>query len=108
MDIKFSIKIESDNTPAKSLMTIKKETGLSLSEIKNRIANSEAIFECDCTDSKGLALIIRLYDTLNDQGVSASLYEGQFPETIDVFKNTLQSHRETAKYVGLDEDEIDY
>ena len=108
MKLTFSIKLNDTNIAAKPIMFIKKATSLSISEIKSRIANNEPIYECSCTDNKGLALIIKLYEGLSADGVEAQLYEAGFPETLEVLKNALESHRQTALEVGLTEDDIDY
>lgn len=103
MNYEYEIKVAAGDLPAKELMELKRATGLSLGELKRRMANNEAVFGCQCSDEDGLALMLDLYDSLLTQGFEASLYEDGRLEGVDLFRNLLESWRSTGHEVGLDE-----
>lgn len=103
MEYEYEIRVTSTDLPAKVLMELKQATGLSLGEVKRRVASGEALFGCECSDDEGLALILDLHDSLLAQGIETSLYEDGELESVELFRNLLESWRDTSHEVGLDE-----
>ena len=103
MDLTFEIQLSQTEIPAKALMYIKQKTGLSLAEIKKSAEMNQSFFGCELSDDKNLALIIEIHEKLNSMGVSNALLEDGKVESLELFKNILDSHRETAHEIGLDE-----
>ena len=108
MENTFEIQFKEEVIPAKVLMLIKKLTNKSISEIKNSAEQHVPFFGCNLSDDKGLSLIIEIYEQLNSLDIQTILLEDGEIETIDYFRNTLKSLKNTACYVGLEEDDLDY
>ena len=106
MSDKFEIQFRSKVIPAKALMVVKEATGLSLSEIKCSAQNGSPFFGCDLSDDVNLDKIIKIYESLDALGVETLLLDEGNVEAIDYFRNVLDSHKDTAREVGLDEDFI--
>ena len=104
----FEIKISGREISPQVLMFIKKNTNQSISEVKRKISNEEPFFCCGLNDNKSLSTIIDIGEYLQTESISfKTLYNGRI-EDLSVLKNVLNSHRDTAREVGLDEDDIDY
>ena len=56
LDNTIAIKIDAGSIPAKACMALKNLTGLSLCDIKTRIANDDFLYVCDYLDDDGLKL----------------------------------------------------
>ena len=54
LDNTIAIKIDAGSIPAKACMALKNLTGLSLCDIKTRIANDDFLYVCDYLDDDGL------------------------------------------------------
>ncbi|MGN0045807.1 MAG: hypothetical protein ACI37P_00580 [Eggerthellaceae bacterium] len=94
MEIAIGIKLASREVPAKACMTIKKHTGLSLSEIKQRATSRNYIFQCPVSDDDGLHLINSLKEELKKLGVETELYEAEHEVQSELFDNLEQLHKE--------------
>ena len=103
MSYEYEIRIQGNELPAKVLMELKGATGLPLGELRRRILDGEAVLGCQCSDDDGLARILALHDSLLVQGIRTSLYEDGRPEDVGLFRNLLESWRDTTREVGLDE-----
>ena len=97
----FEIKVNATDVPARVLMFIKQKTNASLSQIKNSIKKGTPIYGCGLSDDSGIVRIIDMYEQLSAMGIQAILLEDGKPESIELFKNTLESHIDTAKEIGL-------
>ncbi len=106
MEYSFQIGLLDNDIPAKALMLIKRTTGISFAEVKQKTAMGEPFFSCSLSDDKRLQTIVNLYKSLEAQNVQAQLYDTGKPETIDVLENTLASHIDTSNELGFDEFEI--
>ena len=102
MKITNAIKLPSSDVPTKAIVAIRKATGLSISEIKLRVAKGESIIESDLSDDESLGAIIDLYGELLALDIQSLLYQGGREVSIDFLANVVDSHRDTAKEVGLD------
>ena len=100
----FEIKFKDEVIPAKALMLVKNKTGLSLSKIKTAAQQSDAFFGCGLSEDHFLEVIIEMYDQLKCMKVETLLFMNGEAEKIDVIKNVLESHKDTARELGLDED----
>lgn len=102
MRITNAIKLPAGETPAKAVVAIRKTTGLSIAEIKDRVSKSEPIIDSDLSDDESLGAIIGLYSEMKGLGIESKLYQGGREVSIEFMENVLFSHRKTAKEVGLD------
>lgn len=100
----YAIKLLEKAPSAKVISTVRKATGLPLSEIKSRAIEGRYILECDCSDDEGLRNIIDLFISLGGLNAPAELFWHDNPESIEVFVNILASHEDTAKELGLIEE----
>lgn len=103
MTITNGIKIFSQSLSAKAIGTIRKSTGLPISEIKKRAESGEYLVEADLSDDKSLLTIIELAEELSTYGIRVELYQGGQEFSLEFMKNTYESHRETAKEVGMED-----
>lgn len=100
----IGIKINELNISAKCIMIIRKYQDLPISEIKQKIEDNQYILTCDYIDDNGIKSVLELYNELNSEGVSCSLYEHNNPTTIEFLNNLLDSYEETRKQVEEDID----
>ena len=103
----FEIKFQEENIPAKALMLIKKFTNQSISQIKHLADQHAPFFGCELSDDRGLSLIIKMHDEMESLNIETNLLEDGNTETINYFRNVLKSHIDTAKEVGLEEEDLD-
>ncbi len=103
MAITNGIKISSQPLSAKAIGIIRKSTGLPISEIKKRADCGEYLIEKDLSDDKSLLTMIELAEELLAHDVRAELYQGGHERPLEFMKNVYESHRETAREVGLEE-----
>lgn len=90
----YSIVAMSDVLPASALMCTKRLTGLSLAEVKSRVASGAPLVTCGCTDDDGLELIVRIHDSLDGEGVETRVFRGNRPEPYEFLLNLLETHRQ--------------
>lgn len=103
MTITNGIKIVTKLLPAKAVASIRKSTGLSISEIQRRAGSEEYLIEKELSDDKSLAKMIELAEDLAKLDVEVELFQGGYNRPLEFMKNVYQSHRETAKEIGLEE-----
>lgn len=104
MENVFEIRVVDTKVSAKVLMYIKQKTNASLASIKASIESGIPFFGCGLSDDAGILKIINMYEQLLAMGARVVVLEDGEPEPIELLRNTLESHVETAKGVGL----IDY
>ncbi len=103
----ISIKLVSSASLSKTVTIVRKYLPLSISDIQNRIGSDTFLFSCDCTDEKGLSLLIKIYSQLAKAGTALEVYEGDELSSIDLIKNLKNSVVETRTAFGdLDDDEV--
>lgn len=73
-------------------MLVKRETGLAISDIKQRALNDEYVFTCDYADDSGLALINGLKRKLAVEGIAARLFEDDEEESSELFDSMEELH----------------
>ena len=103
MAITNGIKISPRSLTAKAIGIIRKSTGLPISEIKKRADCGEYLIEEDLSDDKSLLMMIRLAEELPAYDVRVELYQGGCERPLEFMKNIYESHRETAREVGLED-----
>lgn len=84
---------------AKVVKIVRKYQNLSISEIKNRIMQSEYIILCDGVDDEGLAVIISLYNELSALNISCELFEDDSPTDIHLLCNLQEMYCEIDEYI---------
>ena len=89
---------------AKTIYYIKKETDLSLSEIKQKVKNNDYILESIVGDFPSLQHINRMKRKLSDMGASCRLFQDDEEQTSEFFDNIEQRHIEISK----EYDDFDY
>ena len=100
MAITNGIRIALPSLSAKAIAAIRKATGLSISDIKQRAQNGDYLMEKDLSDDKGLFSIIKLAEELSALGLDVELCQGGYSRSLEFMKNVLESHRQTAREVG--------
>ncbi len=102
----YGLKLPKGQPSAKAISLIRKQTGLFIAEIKEKTTSDSCIISCECSDDNDLHSIISLYEELEQAEVVANLFWHDKPEEITFFKNTLDAHTDTARELGiLDEEE---
>ena len=89
----LEIKLASSSLPAKAIMIIKRETGLSISSIKQRAETGRSIFECPVYDDAGLSLINQLKRALQSVDVETRLFENGREVPSQFFDNLEALHK---------------
>ncbi len=102
----FEIMVDDSSVSAKALVYIKQATNKSLSEIKSAIKENLPFYGCGLSDDSGIKLIIDMHEKLSIMGIQTTLLQNSNPESIECFNNILKAHLDTAREVGLDEDEV--
>ena len=92
----LGLKIVGETVSVQGIKIIRTETNMSISNIKSRVDQNTYIVECDAVDEEGLALIIKLFNTLTSAGISCELYEYGRLSSIKFFNNL------TNMYSGID------
>lgn len=106
MTATYGLKLSQGQPSAKAISLIRKQAGLSIAEIKEKTTSDSYIISCECSDDNGLRSTISLYEELEQVGVVANPFWHDKPEEITFFKNTLDAHTDTARELGiLDEEE---
>ena len=83
-------------------MTIRKYKSLAMSEIKQKIGNNQYVLKCDYIDANGIKSILNLYNELDLEGLSCSLYEHNNITTTEFLNNLLDSYKKTKKQIEED------
>lgn len=103
----IGLKIAENKVNAKTLMYLKKETSLGLSDIKRKLADGDYIFLYEATNDKGLWKINRVKKELAQQGITVRLFLNDEEEESYIFDNIEKRNREIAHEVGLTDEDID-
>lgn len=82
---------------AKAAMSLKKLSGLSLGENKQRAANDEHVLSCPYGDLDGIALINKARKEMESHGVHVRLHRNGLEETAECFDNVEGRYRETER-----------
>ena len=106
MKITNGIKIAGNAVSAKAIAVIRRSTDLSIAEIRERAENGKYILEYESSSDKGIRSIMELYSNLKAVGCEAELYHRDIPRTAEFFMNLALSHRQTARELGIPEDEL--
>ena len=92
----IGLKIKEDVVDTKTLMYLKKETLLGVSEIKNKIKEGDYVFLFNATNDKGLYKINAAKNELIKQGINVQLFLDDKEETSTFFDNLENSYRQTT------------
>ncbi|MGN0045808.1 MAG: hypothetical protein ACI37P_00585 [Eggerthellaceae bacterium] len=103
MPITNGIKIATISLPAKAISEIRKTTGLAISEIKQRAQDNDYLIEEDLSDDRSLRKMIDLSKKLNSLGIKVDFYQGGHNRSLEFMENVYESHRETARALGLED-----
>ncbi|MEK3734061.1 hypothetical protein MKX64_16805 [Paenibacillus sp. FSL M8-0334] len=97
---RISVTLQSE-TSSKLLMTIKKHTGLGLSDIKTRTDNNTPLMEVDYVNNEEMEKMKDLVEDLIDNDASFQLFEqdGDYKEELplDHFMNSFEMSRQIAE-----------
>jgi hypothetical protein len=102
MAITNGIKLGSSPLNAKAIAAIRKSTGLSIAEIKDRADRDEFLIEADLSDDKELQTMLSLADELAKHEIELEFFQGGYSRSREFMKNVYKAHTETAKEVGLE------
>ena len=94
MEYVYEMRVLDSQLPAKTLMEVKKLTGLPLSEIKARVSDGRSLFQCECADEDGMVLLLNLHSVLSASGAIAEFIDCGDPAPIQYLRNALQAYRE--------------
>lgn len=90
----LAIKLPVGDVPAKACMVIKRMTGLSLAEIRHKVAGDEFLFVCDYVDDGGLKLINRIQREMKKFGISVRQFEDGVERSSELLDNIERLHEE--------------
>lgn len=102
MEDTVAIKLPVGDVPAKAAMQLKKMTGLSLTEIKQKSAEDDFLIVCDYTDDDGLKLMNRIRREMSKLGIKVRQFEDGEEESPELFDNIEQTHREINAEHGVE------
>ena len=94
MENSLAIKLPVGTVSAKACMAIKKLTGLSLGEIKEKAANDDFIYVCDYLDDNGLKLMNQIKREMKKLGIEVRQYEDGIEKPSELFDNIEKLHKE--------------
>lgn len=94
MDNTLAVKLPVMDVPAKACMALKKLTGLSLGEIKERAPSDDFLYICDYVDDNGLKLTNKMNREMKKHGISVRLFEDGAEKPSDLFENLEALHDE--------------
>ncbi len=95
------LKIAEREVDAKTLMYLKKETSLSLSDIKDRLKRGDYILLYELDNDKGLHHINVLKKELAKRGFTALLFENDEEEESYLFDNLEETYRQISDQCDL-------
>lgn len=94
LDNTLAIKVSTASIPAKACMALKQLTGLSLAEVKGRVANDEFLFVCDYIDDDGLKLINKIKREMKKFDIEVRQFEDGVEKSPELFDNIEELHEE--------------
>ena len=94
LDNTIAIKIDAGSIPAKACMALKNLTGLSLCDIKTRIANDDFLYVCDYLDDDGLKLANKIKREMKKLEIEVRQFEDGVEKPPELFDNLEQLHEE--------------
>lgn len=100
------IKLKDTEVPPKAIAAIRKATGLSISDIKTRVSENEFLIESDLSNDSDLAKMIELAKQLDGLGLKVYFVSAGIIENVESMTNMLESHRDTARELGLAPEDI--
>lgn len=101
----LAIKLPIMDVPAKACMSLKKLTGLSLGEIKSRVANDEYLLICDYVDDDGLRLMNKIKREMKKFGITVRQFEDGVEKSPELFDNIENLHNEIdTQYRAYEDD----
>ncbi len=83
----LGLKVEPLTVDSKTLYCIKKATGLSLADIKNKISNNDYLLQVDACEIEELQKINRLKRELDNLKVKVALYKDDERKSSEYFDN---------------------
>jgi hypothetical protein len=87
----FGLKIANDKLNAKTLYCIRKATGLSLSDIKQKISDNDYLMLIVAGDTEGIQNINKLRNELTNFNVAIRLYQDDKEKSSEYFDNIEQT-----------------
>ena len=102
MNDTIGLKILPICTSAKCLSILRKNTSLSLAEIKNAILEERYVMEIPYTDDEGLEELIRCWKLLKEAGIPSQFYEYDQPTTADELLNLSGMYKEISDQIDDD------
>lgn len=100
MDI--GIKALCEPISAQCIKILRDILGISISEIKSRISNSEYIYSGDSAEDETIDTVIRIYEGLTAIGVECIVYEYGHPSGMEIIYNLRESYDLINKQVDDD------
>ena len=106
MNNTLAIKLPIMDVPAKACMSLKKLTGFSLGEIKNKAVNDDYLFICDYLDDDGLRLMNKIKREMKKLGIDVRRFEDGVEKSHALFDSIEKLHKEIDDQYGTYEDEF--
>lgn len=94
---KVGIKIKDNDKITRCISSIRKYTGLSIGEIKDKIINNEYVIVCGYTDEDGIKNIVKAYKEITSLGVDVEIYEHDRITTIGFLMNLIHMYDDIAR-----------
>lgn len=105
---KLGLKIKEKNIDATTIMFLKKETNLSISEIKKRVSAGDYLLEYGLGDDKGLHHINTIKKDLANIGLTVRLFEDDKERKSNFFDNLEEMHKQIALETGLTDEDFKF
>lgn len=103
---KMNVKVFKDNNEMKAISIIKRNTQMSISEIKEKIDKGHYALSCDYFNTEELEELRVIVKLLKEVGVSLELYQDDravIPEYLD---NLIASHNEISESRKISDDKM--
>lgn len=104
MNPQVCITIPNDTSIAMAVKILKPIEAMPISEISQRIRNSEPLLSYDMAHSEGIQKIILCYESFKKQGITPELFEHNRPTTIAFLRNLSTTYQEISDYVNAEMD----
>ncbi len=91
------LKVEYDENILRYISVIRKNSALSIREIKKRIENNDVVLECDYFDTDELKKFKKTIDILVGKGAKVHLFQDGRELSFDYLNNLLMSYEQIEK-----------
>lgn len=96
---KLNVKIQKDNNEIKYIAALRKNTNMSMIDIKNKLNNNDYILSCNLLDVDELVELKKNIEALLNVGAKVDFYEDDRQVSKEFLDNLIESHYDTERYL---------